>query len=74
LDLRVLAGNILSRNIPQKRELEYASRQLTSIEVDGTFTARKKRKPSPNGETPDGFVFSLKAPRFACAFASVTSF
>lgn len=49
------------------RELEYASRQLTSIEVNGTFYSTMKpatfRKWAD--ETPDDFVFSLKASRYA---------
>jgi uncharacterized protein YecE (DUF72 family) len=54
-------------NLPQKRELEYASRQLTSIEVNGTFYGSQKPETFAKwrDETPDGFVFSLKAPRFA---------
>ena len=52
---------------PQARELEYASRQLTSIEVNGTFYSSMKpptfRKWAE--ETPDDFVFSLKASRYA---------
>lgn len=51
----------------QARELEYASRQLTSIEVNGTFYSTMKpatfRKWAE--ETPDDFVFSLKASRYA---------
>jgi len=51
----------------QARELEYASRQLTSIEVNGTFYSSMKpptfRKWAE--ETPDDFVFSLKASRYA---------
>ncbi len=53
--------------LPHARELEYASRQLTSIEVNGTFyrtqTADTFRKWAQ--ETPDDFVFTLKAPRYA---------
>jgi uncharacterized protein YecE (DUF72 family) len=53
--------------LPQKRELEYASRQLTSIEINGTYYG--SQKPASfikwHDETPDGFVFSVKAPRFA---------
>lgn len=52
--------------LPQKRELEFASRALTSIEINGTFystfkpaTWRKWRD-----ETPDGFIFAVKASRF----------
>jgi uncharacterized protein YecE (DUF72 family) len=51
---------------PQKRELEYASRQLTSIEINGTFYGLQKPETFAKwrDETPDDFVFSLKAPRF----------
>jgi uncharacterized protein YecE (DUF72 family) len=54
-------------DLPQKRELEYASRQLTSIEVNGTFYGSQKPETFAKwrDEAPDGFVFSLKAPRFA---------
>jgi uncharacterized protein YecE (DUF72 family) len=52
---------------PQKRELEHASRRLTSIEINGTFYGAQKPETFAKwrDETPDGFVFSLKAPRFA---------
>jgi uncharacterized protein YecE (DUF72 family) len=51
---------------PRKRELEYASRQLTSIEINGTFYGAQKPASFAkwHDETPDDFVFSLKAPRF----------
>lgn len=53
--------------LPHARELEYASRKLTSIEVNGTFYSTMKpatfRKWA--SETPEGFVFALKAPRYA---------
>ncbi len=52
---------------PQKRELEYASRHVTSIEVNGTYYGAQKPETFAKWfeETPDDFVFSLKAPRFA---------
>jgi uncharacterized protein YecE (DUF72 family) len=51
----------------QKRELEYASRHLSSIEINGTFYGAQKPETFAKwrDETPDEFVFSLKAPRFA---------
>ena len=54
-------------DLPQKRELEYASRQLTSIEINGTYYRSQKPETFQkwHDETPEGFVFSLKAPRFA---------
>jgi uncharacterized protein YecE (DUF72 family) len=60
-------GTFYPANLPQKRELEYASRQLTSIEINGTFYGSQKPETFAkwHDETPDGFVFSLKAPRFA---------
>ncbi len=52
---------------PQAKELEYASRHVTSIEVNGTFYGAQKPASFRKwrGETPDDFVFSLKGPRFA---------
>jgi uncharacterized protein YecE (DUF72 family) len=60
-------GSFYPEGLAQKRELEYASRKLTSIEVNGTFYG--SQKPATfvkwHDETPDDFVFSLKAPRYA---------
>lgn len=52
---------------PQKRELEYASRQLTSIEINGTYYGSQKPESFAKWreETPDDFVFAVKGPRFA---------
>jgi uncharacterized protein YecE (DUF72 family) len=60
-------GTFYPDGLPQKRELEYASRRLTSIEINGTFYGAQKPETYARwrDETPDGFVFSLKAPRFA---------
>jgi uncharacterized protein YecE (DUF72 family) len=60
-------GTFFPKGLPHARELAYAAARLTSIEVNGTFY----RTQSPAtfrkwaGEVPDGFVFSLKGPRFA---------
>src|SRR5215472_1726404 len=53
-------------DLPQKRELEYASRQLTSIEINGTYYSTFKRDSWEKwaAETPDGFKFSVKGSRF----------
>lgn len=52
--------------LTQKRELEYASRKLTSIEINGTYYS--SFKPASwakwREETPEGFIFSMKASRF----------
>lgn len=52
------------QNLTQKNELQYASRQMTAIEVNSTFYAAQRPATYAKwrGETPDGFLFSLKAP------------
>ena len=59
-------GAFYPDKLPHRRELEYASRQLTSIEINGTFYGLQKPETFAKwrDETPEGFVFSLKAPRF----------
>lgn len=53
-------------DLPQKRELEFASRALTSIEINGTYYSSFKPDTWKKwrDETPDDFVFSVKASRF----------
>jgi len=60
-------GTFYPGDLPQKRELEYASRRLTSIEVNGTYYGSQKPATFAkwHDETPEDFVFSLKAPRYA---------
>jgi uncharacterized protein YecE (DUF72 family) len=59
--------NFFPKGLPHSRELHYASRQLTAIEVNGTYysTFKPPTFAKWRGETPEGFVFSLKANRFA---------
>ena len=59
-------GSFYPAGLPQKRELEYASRQLTSIEINGTYYGTQKPESFARwyDETPEGFVFALKGPRF----------
>ena len=60
-------GEFYPEGLPQARELEHASRKLTTIEINGTFYSTQKPESFRKwaAETPDDFVFSLKAPRFA---------
>jgi uncharacterized protein YecE (DUF72 family) len=60
-------GTFYPDGLAQKRELEYASGKLTSIEINGTYYGAQKPETFAKwrDETPDDFVFSLKAPRFA---------
>lgn len=52
--------------LPHTKELEYASRQVTAIEVNGTYY--RTQTPATFAkwaeQTPDGFVFTLKAVRY----------
>ncbi len=59
--------NFFPKGLPHNQELAYASRRLTAIEVNGTYysTFRPATFAKWRDETPDGFVFSLKANRFA---------
>jgi uncharacterized protein YecE (DUF72 family) len=59
-------GTFYPQDLAQKRELEYASRHLTSIEINGTYYGAQKPATFAKwrDETPDDFVFSVKAPRF----------
>ena len=59
-------GSFYPEKHPQKRELEYASRKLTSIEINSTYYSPQKPATFArwHEETPDDFVFSVKAPRY----------
>jgi uncharacterized protein YecE (DUF72 family) len=59
-------GTFYPEGLTQKRELEYASRKLTSIEINGTFYGSQKPETFAkwHAETPDDFMFALKGPRF----------
>jgi uncharacterized protein YecE (DUF72 family) len=55
------------KGLTHARELEYASRQLSAIEINGTFYRTQKPESFAKwrDETPEDFVFSVKAPRYA---------
>jgi uncharacterized protein YecE (DUF72 family) len=59
-------GAFYPEGLSQKRELEFASRALTSIEINGTYysTFKPDSWRKWRDETPDGFIFSVKASRF----------
>ena len=53
--------------LAQRRELEYASRHFSTIEINGSFYSlqRPEHYARWRDETPEGFVFSVKGPRFS---------
>jgi uncharacterized protein YecE (DUF72 family) len=60
-------NNFYPPGLTHASELEYASRRLSAIEINGTYYS--SHKPATFAKwrdaTPDDFVFSLKASRFA---------
>jgi uncharacterized protein YecE (DUF72 family) len=60
-------GEFYPAGLPQARELHFASRALTTIEINSTFYGTQKPASFRRWceETPDDFLFSLKGPRFA---------
>ena len=59
-------GVFYPEGLTQKKELEFASRALSSIEINGTYysTFKPDSWMKWRDETPDGFVFSVKASRY----------
>ena len=60
-------NNFYPEGLAHARELEYASRRLGAIEINGTFYGSQKPASFAKwrDETPDDFMFSLKAVRYA---------
>jgi uncharacterized protein YecE (DUF72 family) len=60
-------NNFYPAGLVQRRELEFASHHLSAIEINGTYYGAQKPATYAKwrSETPEGFVFSLKAPRHA---------
>jgi uncharacterized protein YecE (DUF72 family) len=59
-------GVFYPEKLTQAKELSYAASKLTSIEINGTYYGSQKPESFRKWarEVPDGFVFSLKGPRF----------
>lgn len=61
-----LRGTFYPSDLPQKKELFFASRELPTIEINGTFYGLQRPKSYLHWYeiTPKGFVFSVKANRY----------
>jgi uncharacterized protein YecE (DUF72 family) len=59
-------GDFYPKGLTQKKELKFASRAVNSIEINGSFYSlqRPELYAAWYDETPKGFVFSVKAPRY----------
>jgi uncharacterized protein YecE (DUF72 family) len=60
-------GVFYPKGLAQAKELAYAASRLTSIEINATFYGSQKPESFRKwaATVPDGFVFSVKGPRFA---------
>ncbi len=60
-------GVFYPKGLPHAKELEYAGSHLTSAEINATFYGSQKPESFRKwaATVPDGFVFSVKGPRFA---------
>ncbi|MEP6632872.1 MAG: DUF72 domain-containing protein, partial [Luteimonas sp.] len=58
-------SNFYPDGLVQRRELEYASRHVTAIEINGTYYGTQKPATYAKWreEAPEGFIFSAKAPK-----------
>ena len=59
-------GSFYPKDLPQRRELEYASRRFGAIEINATFYGRQSPKSwaAWEKEAPDGFEFAIKGSRY----------
>ncbi len=59
-------GTFYPDDLPKKRQLEYASQRLRTIEVNGTYYRGQTPETFAKwaAESPDGFVFAVKGNRF----------
>ncbi|MGI8705631.1 MAG: DUF72 domain-containing protein [Sphingomicrobium sp.] len=59
-------GTFYPPELPQRRELEYASRQFDAIEINATFYGRQSEKSwkAWAEAVPDGFRFAVKGSRY----------
>ncbi|HEV2618076.1 MAG TPA: DUF72 domain-containing protein [Candidatus Acidoferrales bacterium] len=59
-------GVFYPKKLPQKKELSYAASIFRTIEINGTFYSlqRPDNFAAWDSATPEGFVFSVKGPRF----------
>jgi uncharacterized protein YecE (DUF72 family) len=59
-------GTFYPPGLAQRRELQYASRHVSTIEINGSFYSlqRPEYYAQWRDQTPEGFIFGVKGPRF----------
>lgn len=68
-------GPFYPKGLPQRRELDYASRRLNAIEINGTFYGLQRPASfrAWRAATPEGFVFALKGSRYITHFLKLAA-
>ena len=63
-------GVFYPSGLPQRDELAFASRMLSTIEINGSFYALQRPAfyAAWHAQTPDSFVFAVKAPKYITHF------
>jgi uncharacterized protein YecE (DUF72 family) len=59
-------GIFYPEDLPQREELHYASRAVSTIEINGSFYALQRPQSYAKwyADTPDDFMFTVKGPRY----------
>jgi uncharacterized protein YecE (DUF72 family) len=59
-------GVFYPQDLPQREELHYASRAVSTIEINGSFYSLQRPESYAQwyADSPDGFVFTVKGPRY----------
>lgn len=59
-------GSFCPDGLPRRRQLEYASREFSTVEINGSFYSLQRPESYLRWreETPPGFVFAVKGSRF----------
>ncbi len=67
-------GSFYPAGLPQRRQLEHASRRLSSIEINGSFYSLQRPSSYQQwaAQTPEDFVFSVKGGRFITHLKKLT--
>src|SRR3982751_5882489 len=68
-------GVFYPRGLAQRRELEFAARTLSTIEINGSFYSlqRPQSYAAWYADTPPGFVFAVKGSRFITHMLKLTN-
>jgi uncharacterized protein YecE (DUF72 family) len=69
-------GSFYPPGLPQRRELEYTAKRMTSVELNGSFYSLQRPTSYQRwrAEVPDGFVFAVKGSRYLTHMLKLRNF